>query len=67
MAWRPDQILMAAHVMKNLLKTFFLAESGSAAAEYALLIALVGTGIALAAGGLGTAISTALTTSANAM
>ena len=53
--------------MRNLLKKFLSAESGAAGAEYALLVALIGAGIALAAGGLGTAISTALESSSNAM
>ena len=44
----------------NLFKSFFRDESGAAAAEYALLVALVSAAIALAAGGLGTAVSTAL-------
>lgn len=53
--------------MWKLLKSFLLTESGAAAAEYALLVALVGGGIAIAAGGLGTAISAALTASSTAM
>ena len=36
-------------------------ESGAAAAEYALILAIVGTGIAVAAIALGTSISTAMT------
>ena len=43
-----------------LFKSFVRDESGASAAEYALLVALVGAAIALVAGGLGTAISTAL-------
>lgn len=35
-------------------------DSGAAAAEYALILAIVGTGIAFAAFGLGGAISTAM-------
>ncbi len=35
-------------------------ESGAAAAEYALILAIVGTGIAVAAIALGTSISTAM-------
>ena len=53
--------------MWKLLKKFALAETGASAAEYALLLAIVGGGIALAAGGLGTAISTALNTATSAM
>ena len=46
--------------MRNLLKSFLRDESGAAAAEYALILAIVGAGIAVAAGLLGTAISTAI-------
>ena len=48
--------------MRNLLKSFIRDESGAAAAEYALILAIVGAGIAVAAGNLGTAISTAINT-----
>jgi pilus assembly protein Flp/PilA len=47
--------------MKNFLKNFVRDESGASAAEYALILAIIGTGIAVAATGLGTAISGALT------
>jgi pilus assembly protein Flp/PilA len=43
---------------------FLKDESGAAAAEYVLILAIVGTGIALAATGLGNAISTAMTNAA---
>lgn len=46
--------------MKNFLKNFVRDESGASAAEYALILAIVGTGIAAAAFGLGTAITTAI-------
>lgn len=46
--------------MKNFLKTFVADESGASAAEYALILAIVGTGIAIAAIGLGDAISGAM-------
>jgi len=46
--------------MFNFLKSFIRDESGAAAAEYALILAIVGAGIAVAAGQLGTAISTAI-------
>ncbi|MBJ7438897.1 MAG: Flp family type IVb pilin [Sphingopyxis sp.] len=46
--------------MKNFLKNFVRDESGASAAEYALILAIVGTGIALAAVGLGNAISGAM-------
>ena len=41
-------------------KTFLRDESGAAAAEYALILAIVGAGIAVAAGALGTAVSAAI-------
>jgi pilus assembly protein Flp/PilA len=47
--------------MGGLIKSFLRDESGSAAAEYALLVSLIGTGIAFAAGSLGTAIAAAFT------
>ena len=47
--------------MRDLIKCYLRDEAG-AAAEYALLVSLIGTGIAFAAGSLGTAISTAFTT-----
>lgn len=40
-------------------------QSGASAAEYALILAIVGTGIALAAVGLGDAISGAMGNAAN--
>jgi len=43
---------------------FLKDESGASAAEYALILAIVGAGIAVAAGALGTAISTAVDTAA---
>ena len=46
--------------MRNFLKSFIRDESGAAAAEYALILAIEGAGIAVAAGQLGTAISTAI-------
>lgn len=46
--------------MKNFLKNFVRDENGASAAEYALILAIVGTGIALAAFGLGGAISGAM-------
>ena len=48
--------------MRNFLKSFIRDESGAAAAEYALILAIVGAGIALAAKNLGSAISTAINT-----
>ena len=48
--------------MRNILKSFIRDESGAAAAEYALILAIVGAGIAVAAGNLGSAISSAINT-----
>ena len=45
--------------------TFLKDESGASAAEYALILAIVGAGIAVAAGALGTAISTAVNNAAS--
>jgi pilus assembly protein Flp/PilA len=45
-------------IMKNVLKNFVADQSGASAAEYALILAIVGAGIAVAAAALGTAIST---------
>jgi pilus assembly protein Flp/PilA len=44
---------------------FLKDESGASAAEYALILAIVGAGIAVAAGQLGGAISSALGKTAN--
>ncbi len=43
---------------------FLKSESGASAAEYALILAIVCTGIAVAVGTLGTNISSAVTTAA---
>lgn len=51
--------------MKNFLKNFVRDESGASAAEYALILAIVGTGIALAAVALGTAISDSMSGAAD--
>ena len=48
--------------MRNFIKSFIRDESGAAAAEYALILAIVGAGIAVAAGNLGSAISSAINT-----
>ena len=53
--------------MLNSIKSFIRDESGAAAAEYALILAIVGSGIALAATNLGTAISTAINTAKTAI
>jgi pilus assembly protein Flp/PilA len=46
--------------MRNFIKSYLSDESGAAAAEYALILAIVGAGIATAAIALGSSISTAL-------
>jgi pilus assembly protein Flp/PilA len=46
--------------MKNFLKNFVRDESGASAAEYALILAIVGTGIAVAAFNLGDSIGDAM-------
>jgi len=51
--------------MTAFLKSFWNDESGASAAEYALILAIVGTGIAVAAGTLGTEIANAMTGAAN--
>ncbi|MEO3429562.1 Flp family type IVb pilin [Pelagibius sp. CAU 1746] len=43
--------------MSNFLKSLWKDESGAAGAEYALILAIVAIGIAVAAGNLGDAIS----------
>jgi len=42
--------------------TFFQDETGASAAEYALILAIVGAGIAVAALALGKSVSTAMNT-----
>lgn len=51
--------------MRNFIKSYLSDESGAAAAEYALILAIVGAGIAGAVTLLGTNISTAITNAAN--
>jgi pilus assembly protein Flp/PilA len=51
--------------MTNLIKNLWNDNSGASAAEYALILAIVGTGIALAAIGLGNAIGGAMNKSTN--
>lgn len=46
--------------MTKFITSFLRDENGAAAAEYALILAIVGTGIALAATNLGTAIGDAM-------
>lgn len=47
--------------MSNFLRNFFADESGAAAAEYVLILAIVGAGVAGGAYYLGTKVSSALT------
>ena len=53
--------------MKTFINAFVRDESGTAAAEYALILAIVGAGIAAAALALGTAISRAIQGAASAI
>jgi pilus assembly protein Flp/PilA len=46
--------------MRNFISSYLSDESGAAAAEYALILAIVGAGIAAAVIALGTAISGAI-------
>ncbi len=50
---------------KNFVKQFWYDEEGAAAAEYALILAIVGAAIAAAALYLGGAIATAMNTAAD--
>lgn len=47
-------------IMRNFIKTFIADESGASAAEYALILAIVGVGIGAAALLLGTNIQSAI-------
>lgn len=51
--------------MTKFVKAFLADNSGAAAAEYALILAIVGAAIAAAALGLGGAIATAMDNAAN--
>jgi pilus assembly protein Flp/PilA len=46
--------------MKNLIKTFLNDEAGASAAEYALILGVIGTAIALSAVALGSAINASI-------
>lgn len=50
--------------MVTFIRNFVRDEAGASAAEYALILAIVGTGIAAAAVTLGTSIGTAMNTAA---
>jgi pilus assembly protein Flp/PilA len=54
--------MKGSKMKQSLLQSYLRDESGAAAAEYALILAIVGAGIAYAATQLGTAISTAINT-----
>lgn len=47
--------------MRNFIASYFTDESGAAAAEYALILAIVAAGIAIAVTNLGSTISGAIT------
>jgi pilus assembly protein Flp/PilA len=51
--------------MTKLVKSLWADEGGASAAEYALILAIVGSAIALAAIGLGNAISTRMKAATN--
>ena len=51
--------------MGNFIQSYLRDESGAAAAEYALILAIVAAGIVAAVSLLGTNISTAITNAAN--
>ncbi len=51
--------------MKTFLKTFARDESGASAAEYALIIAIVGVGVGAAALSLGANVETAIGNASN--
>lgn len=51
--------------MKNFLKNFVRDESGASAAEYVLILAIIGTGIAIGAVTLGDAIGNAMSEAAD--
>ena len=53
--------------MGKFVKSFVMDESGASAAEYALILAIVGSAIALAAIGLGSAVQTSITRATNAI
>jgi len=54
---------MIGRPMRDLLRAFIRNEAGASAAEYALILAVIGGAVAAAATNLGVGISTAITTS----
>ena len=59
------ELLLGDYIMKNFLKGFIADETGASAAEYALIIAVVGVGIGAAALILGANVEEAVGTAAN--
>jgi pilus assembly protein Flp/PilA len=60
-AWpRLPDLIQARQIMMNNLKKLVRDESGASAAGYALILAIIGTGIAAAAISLGEAIATSM-------
>jgi pilus assembly protein Flp/PilA len=53
--------------MRNLIKSFLRDESGAAAAEYALILTIIGTTLLVAVGTLGNDIGTALNNAGTAI
>lgn len=53
--------------MTNVVSSFFKDESGAAAAEYVLILAVLGAGIAAGASYFGSKISASLTTIGNSL
>ncbi|HKR91221.1 Flp family type IVb pilin [Novosphingobium sp.] len=53
--------------MKTFLKTFLKDDSGASAAEYALILAIVGVGIGAAALALGSNVKQAITRASNSV
>jgi pilus assembly protein Flp/PilA len=51
--------------MKNLIKNFLTDEAGASAAEYALILAVIGVAIGAAALALGTNVGAAITNASN--
>lgn len=55
---------MKGTVMSKFVTSFLKDESGASAAEYVLILALVGLAVAIGAATLGTSLSTAMSTTA---
>lgn len=60
-----EQIATMGCFMRNVIKSYLSDEAGAAAAEYALILAIVGVGIAGAVTLLGGNIATAISNAAN--